>query len=229
VGTVRLGSLRRTTPISSSFGSDRGQPIDRYYIENFLCLHGEGSGVIRGRVLEIQQVWYARQFGGKERVEHIDVLDIDPNNRDATVVADLADAPALPSNAFDCVICTQTLNLIYDIQAAVRTLHRILRPGGTALVSIPGIAQIFHPIGGLSSDRWRVTASSAETLFEETFGRSDVTVEVYGNVLSTAAFLYGLAAEELTPSELDVRDPDYQLIICVKATKAAQRIRPSPA
>jgi glycosyltransferase involved in cell wall biosynthesis len=33
VGWVRIGSLRRVTPISQVFGFDRGQPIDRYYIE----------------------------------------------------------------------------------------------------------------------------------------------------------------------------------------------------
>ena len=69
-------------------------------------------------------------------------------------------------------------------------------------------------------DYWRFTTMSAKQLFEETFQPAGVTVEAYGNVLTAAAFLYGLAAEELTPSELDVHDPDYQLIIGVKAVKA---------
>jgi SAM-dependent methyltransferase len=228
VGTVDLGSLRRTTPISNQFGLDRGQPVDRYYIEDFLRRHGEASGVVRGRVLEIEKPRYARQFGDRARVERIDVLDIDPDNQDATVVTDLADAPDLPSNAFDCVICTQTLNLIYDLRAAVRTLHRVLKPGGTALVTIPGIAQIFHPFGELSWDCWRVTNMSAKQLFGEAFQPADVTVEIFGNVLSAAAFLYGLAADELTPSELDVRDSDYQLIIGVKAVKSSRPLDPSP-
>ena len=43
-GGLELGSLRRTTPISSSFGFDRGQPIDRYYIEDFLRRHGGAQG-----------------------------------------------------------------------------------------------------------------------------------------------------------------------------------------
>jgi hypothetical protein len=44
---VEFGSFRRLTPISRLWGSDRGQPIDRRYIENFLKRH---AGDIRGRV-----------------------------------------------------------------------------------------------------------------------------------------------------------------------------------
>ena len=104
-----------------------------------------GLRVIRGRVLEVQEAVYTQRFGDPASIERIDVLDIDPDNPDATVVADLADAPNLPSDAFDCVICTQTLLLIYDVHAAVRTLHRVLKPGGTALVTVPGISRICRP------------------------------------------------------------------------------------
>ncbi len=228
VGTVDLGNLRRTTPISNWFGFDRGLPIDRYYIEEFLRQYGEAHGVIRGRVLEIRDALYAGRFGDGGSIERIDVLDIDPDNPDATVVADLAEAPDLPSDAFDCVICTQTLPFIYDVQAAVRTLHRVLKPGGTTLVTVPGISRIAHPHEGAPSDYWRFTTMSAKQLFEEPFQPADVTVEVYGSVLSAAGFLYGLAAKELTPSELDVRDPDYQLIIGVKAVKSSRPLDPSP-
>jgi hypothetical protein len=33
---IRWSNLRQTTPISRVFGLDRGQAIDRYYIEAFL-------------------------------------------------------------------------------------------------------------------------------------------------------------------------------------------------
>ena len=35
-GKVGLGDLNRTSPLSKVFGYDRGGPVDRYYIENFL-------------------------------------------------------------------------------------------------------------------------------------------------------------------------------------------------
>ena len=46
-----------------------------------------------------------------------------------------------------------------------------------------------------------------------------MTVETYGNVLTASAFLYGLAAEDLKPSELSSRDPNFEVLIAVKAIK----------
>src|SRR5918998_1304087 len=60
IGWVRFGSLRRLTPISSHFGFDRGRPIDRYYIENFLDCQAKD---IKGRVLEIKDNTYSRKYG----------------------------------------------------------------------------------------------------------------------------------------------------------------------
>src|ERR1041384_1893415 len=60
VGKVGFGSLRRTTPISGEFGLDRGEPVDRYYVEKFLERHAED---IRGRVLEIGDDRYTKKFG----------------------------------------------------------------------------------------------------------------------------------------------------------------------
>ena len=58
---VQFGSFRRVTPISRSWGSDRGQPVDRRYIENFLKRHADDK---RGRVLEFHNNSYTRLFGG---------------------------------------------------------------------------------------------------------------------------------------------------------------------
>lgn len=37
--------------------------------------------------------------------------------------------------------------------------------------------------------------------------------------LAAIALLHGVAAEEVSPSELDCRDPDYEMIITVRAVK----------
>jgi hypothetical protein len=226
VGLGRIGGLRRVTPVSRVFGSDRGDPIDRYYIDDFMHRHagapGYAPGVVRGRVLEIGEPLYAERFADRGRLERIEILDASPTNPRATVVADLTDAPELASESFDCVICTQTLLLIYEVRSAVRTLHRILKPGGTLLVTVPGVSQICHPDMESWGDFWRFTSLSARRMFEEFFDPSEVTVETYGNVLTASAFLYGLAAQDLRGSELDVRDPDYQLLIAVKAVKGLE-------
>ncbi len=223
---MRFGSLRRVKPISRSFGFDRGTPIDRFYIEDFLGRHGGPSGDIRGCVLEIGDDTYARQFGDWRgarrpdgRVTQVDVLHVDDTNPAATMVGDLAALDHVPSERFDCIICTQTLLFVYDVSAAVATLFRLLKPGGVALVTVPGISRVCRPEMDLWGDFWRFTSLSARRLFETAFGPENVRVQAAGNVLSAVAFLHGLAASELKSSELRVRDPDYEVIIAIHATK----------
>jgi SAM-dependent methyltransferase len=218
---ARVGTPRRLLPVSRVFGFDRGNPIDRYYIDNFLGRHSGFSeytpGAIHGHVLEIGDDTYTRQFG--LGVDRVDILDASPENPRATIVADLTDGTNLPSETYDCVICTQTLPFIYDVEAAIQTIHRILKPGGTALVTVPGISQICRPDIDSWGDYWRFTTLSARRLFEEAFDPANITVNCYGNVLTASAFLFGLAVEDMSRRELDLHDPDYQVTIGLKAVK----------
>ena len=214
VGTVRFGSLRRLSPVSRDWGFDRGQPVDRYYIEQFLSTH---AADIRGRVLEIDNNNYTRQFGGKQVVRS-DVLHISDWSPGVTMVGDLTDLGHVDSGLFDCVIVTQTLQLIYDYQAALRTIHRILRPGGVALVTLPAINKSRDEKGAFG-DYWAFRTISAQRLFSALFPPEQVTVKGYGNVLAAVALLHGIAAGELTREELDQVDRAYELTIGVRARK----------
>lgn len=214
VGCVRFGDFRRLEPISRAWGFDRGRPIDRHYIEGFLVRH---AGDIRGRVLEVGDDAYTRQFGGG-RVTASDVLHVADDNPQATIVADLTRADHIPSDRFDCIILTQTLQFIYDTRAALRTLHRILRPGGVLLATFPGISHTVHDTWA-ETWCWCFTSRSARRLFEELFPAADVDVQAHGNVLAAISFLHGLAVEELRPEELAHRDPDYEMLITVRAMK----------
>ncbi|CAN5819610.1 hypothetical protein BH23GEM7_BH23GEM7_03570 [soil metagenome] len=215
-GGLDFGKLHRVTPVSRHFGFDRGQPVDRYYIERFLARRADD---IRGRVLEVGDDSYTRRFGGSQ-VSVRDVLHVTEGNPQATIVADLTQADHVPSDAFDCLILTQTLHLLYAMPAAVRTIHRILKPGGVCLATVPGISQLEE---GEWRDTWywSLTERSARRLFEEEFGAGAVEVASHGNVLAACAFLQGLASEELRPEELDYRDPSYPVLITIRAVKAA--------
>lgn len=216
VGRVDFHNLRRLTPISRSWGGDRGLPIDRYYIEQFLYNH---RGDIQGRVLEIGNDLYTKKFGSK-RVLQNDVLDIDANNPKATIVSNLVEGDTFSPENFDCIICTQTLQQIFDIQAAFQTLQRILKPDGVLLATFPGISQIDRYAMDIWGDYWRFTALSAKEMLLEAFPSSMVTIQTFGNVLSAVAFLHGLASEELSGEELDFNDKDYQVLIAVRAIKS---------
>lgn len=216
VGAIDFGDLRRMTPVARNLGRDRGHPIDRYYIERFLAAN---AASVRGRVLEIGDDRYTRQFGG-DRVARTDVLHVHPDNPRATIVADLTRTDHLSPRRFDCIILTQTLPFIYDIHAAIRTVHRVLAPGGVVLATVGGITQIGRSKTDICDYQWGFTTRSARMLFEEVFPPANISIDCFGNVLAATAFLHGLAAEDLRPTELDYRDPDYEFLITIKAVKA---------
>lgn len=215
VGWVRFGHLRRLKPISSDYGNSRGLEIDRFYIEKFLS---ENAADICGHVLEIKHNTYTKRFG-QERVEKSDVLHLVEGNPDATIIADLTKADHLPSNTYDTIIFTQTLQFIYDIKTTISTLQRILKPGGVLLATVSGMAKISREDFDLWGEYWRFTSLSARLLFEEAFPSEHVTVHSYGNVLSAIAFLEGLASQDLKRKELDANDPDFEILIAIRAVK----------
>lgn len=217
VGWIRFGTLRRLKPVSPDFGVRRGLCIDRYYIERFLSRH---TNDIRGRVLEIGDRDYTVRFGG-QRVSQSDVLHFQPGNSAATIVADLTRADEIPDGAFDCIILTQTLQFIYDTRAALQTVRRILKPGGVLLATFPGISQISRSDMDLWGDYWRFTSLSSRRLFEEIFSTANVSVESCGNVLAAICLLHGITADELRQTELAYHDPDYEVLLTVRAVKSS--------
>ena len=166
--------------------------------------------------MEVLNADYTKRFG--TGVERSDVLDIDPTNAEATIVADLAAADDIPSEMFDCFILTQTLQYIYDIRSAVVHAHRILRPGGTLLCTVPTVSRIARR--ELETEYWRLSGAASSRLFGDVFGRGAVDVRSRGNVLAAVAFLVGMAREELSLREIDLDDPFFPVIVTVQATKA---------
>lgn len=216
VGFVRFGSLRRTEPVSRHYGWDRGRPIDRHYIEQFLGRHRH---LVTGSVLEVGERTYTQTYG--QDVARSDMLHVS-QAEGATYVDDLTDAPSVPSDSYDCVILTQTLQMIFDLDAAVATLHRILKPGGVLLCTVPGISQLADADWN-QTWFWSFTPRSATRLLGAHFAADDLEISSYGNVLAATAFLQGLADRELRERELAVVDPEYPVVLAIRARKGDDR------
>lgn len=212
---VVFNDLMINRPVSTCFGVDRGTPIDRYYIEKFLAAH---AALIHGRILEVGDDTYSRRFGAKS-AESIEVLHTTAASQRATLVGDLTNSDTLPENAFDCFICTQTFNFIFDVQKALEGAHKLLKPGGVLLATVAGISQISQYDMERWGDYWRFTSAAIERLFSPVF-TGGIEVQTFGNVLAATAFLQGLAVEDLPRVDLlDRADSDYQLIITIVARK----------
>lgn len=215
---LRMGSLRRVTPITRSFGLERGQPIDRYYIDAFLHRHAQD---IKGRVLEAGGlVSYTKKFGG-ERVTHADVLYPKEGFPDGTIIGDLATGKGIPTGAYDCIVLTQVYQFIYNVSDAIRNTWGALKPGGVLLATVPGISQICRYDLEQWGDYWRFTDMCTRRMFGEVFGADNVEIQARGNVLVACSFLHGLAVEDLKRDELEHNDPDFPLSIAIRAVKRA--------
>ena len=213
LGHIKLGDLDRVRPVSFDFGFDRGTPVDRYYIERFL---ERNAGSIRGRVLEIGDAAYSKRFG--TGITEQDVLHVDPEAEGATIVGDLSQPGVLPEAAFDCMILTQTLHLIYDMPTAVDRLWASLKPGGVLLLTVPGISPVDRGEWG-DTWFWSLTEHSTRRLLAEQFGKERVSVETNGNAYVATCFVQGLALEEIRRDRLDHRDLSYPVVVTARAVR----------
>jgi SAM-dependent methyltransferase len=201
-------------PLSYRWGTDRGLPVHRYYLEQFLAEHASD---VHGHVLEFQDPQYVRRFGGA-RVTALDSLHIDDSNPEATLVADLTKPNSLAGDRFDCIICTHVLHMIADVPRALRELCRLLKEGGVLLVAVPHVSMF-----GAPGEIWRFTPLGLESLLSQAFGPDQVTVRSYGNSLTAAGEIRGTVATEFLRSELEQHDRRFAVEICARATKRSGR------
>ncbi len=205
-GLPRWGNLRRTTPFSSTFGFERGTPIDRHYLHRFLHAHRDH---ITGDVLEVQSNSYTRRYGRDLR--RMDTFDINPVFH-PTYLCDLAHSEnALPTAAFDCVLLPQTLQHLRELDACLAHLVRVVRPGGVILASAAGLI----PLTGDVPDYWRLSPDGWRERLACAWSGADVTVEGHGNCLTAVAAQLGLVLEELADAELDAHDPRYPVLTTI--------------
>jgi SAM-dependent methyltransferase len=213
-GPLQLLRLARAQPVGQKWGYDRGLPVDRYFIEQFLAQHRSD---IHGRVLEVKRDDYASRFGSA--LERVDVLDLDPGNAEATVVADLAAGDGLPDETFDCFILTQTLQYVFDVAAALRQAARALHRGGVLLATVPVASRVAARAEAGAEDYWRFTEASCRRLVTAEFGDPEPLVRSYGNALTLVALLAGLAAEDLLRAQLERHDARFPFLVSIRAVK----------
>lgn len=213
---VDVTNLTNIEPVSKLFGFDRGKPIDRYYVEKFLSKY---SSVIQGNILEIGEAVYSKKYASKESIFHVLTKD-NPLDDAILIDGDLAIPDSLPNSQMDCFICTQTLNFIQDVRAAIEGCYSVLSDGGVLLATVSGITQVSRYDMDRWGDYWRFTPLGIQKLFEAVFPKDNITIEQYGNIATVIAELQGLCVEDLPDkSILDKLDLDYPLTIGIMAHK----------
>lgn len=208
-------------PVSRLFGFDRGKPIDRVFIEKYLRRH---SREIRGRVLEVAENSYTRTFGSD--VEKSDILNVEPSPN-ATIVGDLTTGKNIPEDAFDCIILTQTLNVVYDASGLIKNAFNALRPGGCLLLTVPGISQISRYDMDRWGDYWRFSRSSLNHLIQSVLPQCEVKIDSFGNRKVAQAFLDGFAADEVPADDFKIDQPEFAILhaACIRKSATEKCLR----
>lgn len=210
---IKLFTDMPLKPVSKRFGDEIGTPIDRYYIEKFLI---DNQRYIHGSVMEIADNSYTMRFG--MNVSDSYILHVNGWGKNV-IKGNLATGEGIKENMVDCLICTQTIQFIYDISAVTANIYKILKPGGTALITAAGIAQLSMYDYQNWGEYWRFTDLAMRKMLCEYFPEGSVEVCSYGNVKTGISFMYGLCVENLLESDFDYNDMQYPMIVAAIARK----------
>ncbi len=196
-------------PVSEQFATERGTPVDRYYIDKFL---NEYSHYICGDVLEIEDNTYTKKYGG-EKVGTSIVMDVSSKASNIDFNANIETGEGIKASIADCFICTQTLMYIYDLKSAARNICKLLKPGGAALITCSGLSQNSRRCMESYGAYWGFNEAVFQKMFSDESEMELVITGAYGNVKTVTAHISGLCVEDLQEADFEKTDVCYPLIV----------------
>jgi hypothetical protein len=192
-------------PLSRNFGSERGNPVGRYYVETFLR---RNSQYIIGRCLEFGEARYKSYFFNAEQYEVISIID----GPDVDYVADIHDAKSLPNIVFDSIICTQVFEHLAYPEKAAFSLFNLLKPNGVLLFTAPFTNQVHY----CPTDYHRFTPECCRLILENAGFRIE-EIDFGGNCMVCTGSLMGMVTEDFKKYDLEYQDPIYPYNILIRA------------
>lgn len=196
-------------PVSEQFATERGTPIDRYYIDIFLQ---HNSQYIKGEVLEIEDNTYTKKYGGNHYDSSI-VMDVSSKDENIDFNANLETGEGIKESIADCFICTQTLMYIYDLQSVAQNIIKMLKPGGVALITCSGLSQNSRRCMESYGAYWGFNEAALKRMFINIDGAEVIESGIYGNVKTVSAHINGLCIEDIDESDFKENDVCYPLIV----------------
>lgn len=146
-----------------------------------------------------------------QALSNLNYLSIDLSSRRAMQRMDLT-ALALDDASFDVILCSHVLEHIPDDRRAMRELHRVLRPGGWAILQVP-----LDPERAMTYEDASITDPERRL---EHFGQED-HVRVYGRDYPDRLREAGFTVDE--DDFAAALDPDERRRMDIRATETIFR------
>ncbi|REJ84673.1 MAG: SAM-dependent methyltransferase [Acidobacteria bacterium] len=90
-------------------------------------------------------------------------IDVEDRSGDVDILTDVQDMPEVAESSMATVLCTQVLEHVPRPWQALREIHRVLRPGGHLVLSVPHLSVIHEA----PHDYYRYTRYGLAALCEE--------------------------------------------------------------
>jgi SAM-dependent methyltransferase len=118
----------------------------------------------------------------------VTLLDKEARSAEVQLIGDVQEMTQVGDAAFASVVCSQVLEHVPDPWAAVAEMARVLRPGGTLILSVPHLSMLHE----VPHDYWRFTCFGLAQLLERA-GMQVVSITPTAGVLAFAGHLLSLA------------------------------------
>jgi SAM-dependent methyltransferase len=136
----------------------------------------------RGRFIDLgcgsAPFWYAVV----EQVERYDGVDLWPRSDKVTFAGDVQTLSMVPDESYDSAICIEVLEHVPEPQRAVATIARILKPGGSVVITVPHLSRLHD----LPHDYFRFTEYGLRYLLKQA-GLNVVSIQPKGGLLTFLA------------------------------------------
>ncbi|SON53914.1 putative glycosyltransferase EpsE [Hartmannibacter diazotrophicus] len=203
-GSLDGAILAGTQPLFPREGN-RGKALDRIFALDFCRSWSER---IRGDVLEFGDDAKARQFGRDASSIRIAPMDGIPAMLDGSA--------SMAQRTFDCIIAIDVIQYQPDVRAFLEGVTGLLKPGGSLLVSFPGLLPLLEGQG----DLWRFTPDGVRRLLAKVCPGADIEIVTYGNAATAAGIQHGLGERDFGPELLQASDLTRAVMIMARITKA---------
>ncbi|MHB1297042.1 MAG: class I SAM-dependent methyltransferase [Gemmatimonadaceae bacterium] len=178
-----LGLIRRNrAALADAIGAGRYENFSAANAGRFGATRAVIERHARGRVLDVGCGHMPFRASALASADTYEGLDVEARAEGVTHLGDAQDMTAIPNDAYDTAFCFEVLEHLPRPGRALAEIARVLRPGGTLLLSAPHLSRLHEE----PHDYFRFTRHGLRVLMEDA-GLEPVEIAPHAGLLSFLA------------------------------------------